>query len=367
MRRRIGLAVFLVMMLVACQPQQADPLRSGRQHVEASDCAGVNRYEEAIADLQTALAEDPDLIEAHYWLYLAYSRSGETNLAADTLSNLESAVAAGQGGVEARFWLFQVYAEAGDETGQAAMLAALEDESRTNPGDADIHFWLGRAYYEMGDSEQATSSFESAVAMDSEHKMAHFWLGQLYTEQGQFDQARQEFNSVLDLDPQNAAALHNRGIVAYQLSDLEAARVDFEAAVEQEPTDPRSHYQLGAVYLSMAIPDTPLALPDAAALESAGAEFETALELCPGMSEPLIGLGNFYLLQGDVPAALEALNEAVDQNPDSPEAWFALLQVYAATQQVEQGCQAYERFVSLLPPPEWLDVAEQMRVALGCP
>jgi protein O-GlcNAc transferase len=368
MRARVALAMALVLMLAACAPSaEVDPLDSGRQHVEASACAGVNRYQEAIADLQTALVEDPSRVEAHYWLYLAYARSGQAALAASTLSNLAAAVAAGQGGAEARFWLFQIYGQAGDEAGQAEMLTALQEETRANPARADAHFWLGRAYYEAGDSEQAQASFESAVAMDAGHVMAHFWLGQLYTEQGQLDAAREEFDTVLRLDPQNAAALHNRGVILYQLGEMEAARRDFEAAIEQEPDDPRSHYQLGVVHLAAAVPDSPLALPDEEKLNQASAEFEEALELCPGMFEPLIGLGNVYLVRGDAAAALEVLNQAADQNPNSPEVWFALLQLYATTQQVEPACQAYARFVSLSPPQEWMEAADQIRVTLGCP
>ena len=369
MGRRLSLiGLILLLILVACRSQGGDELlRSGRQHVEASECVGVDRYAEAIADLEKALEADPGLVEAYYWLYEARSRGGDAEGAEKALADLEAAVAAGQSGPEGRFWLLKLYVERGDEEARDQALSVLEAQVQSTPGDADGHFWLGRAYYELGQVEQALQSFQSAVTMDPEHVLAHFWLGQVYTEQGRPELALQEFDTVLRLDPNNVAALHNRGVVAYQMGDLDRALEDLEAALAEDPDDPGSHYQLGAVYLARAVPETPVDLPDADLLEKAQAEFEQALELCPGMPEPLIGLGNLHLVEGDPAAAIEPLKQALEQVEDSPQAWFALGQAYAALGQGEKACDAFDRFLALSPPPEWAEQAEQIREQLGCP
>jgi tetratricopeptide (TPR) repeat protein len=369
--RNIGrlsfLALALLVILTACRlPPAEELLRSGRQHIEASECEGVDRYTEAISDLQSALVADPNETEAYYWLYLAYDRSGDAEQAATVLSDLEDAVEAEVAGQKSRFWLFQSVGLADDVAARSELLEAMETAVQASPGDADVHFWLGRAYYESGEFEAALESFQSAVTMDSEHKLAHFWLGQLYTERGQFQEALQEFSTVIELDPDSAAAYHNYSVVAYQLGNLDEAESYLQDALENDPDDPRSHYQLGAIHLAQALPEDPLSLPDSEALERAQSEFETALELCPSMLEPLIGLGNLYLIEGNPSTALEYLNQVVEQAPDSPEAWFALGQTYASVGQMAEACDAFAEFINLSPPAEWVDQAEQIRVQLGC-
>lgn len=369
MRRRIiWLGLVVVLLLAACDRQSAaERIESGRRHVEASQCAGVDRYSEAISDLQSALAQEPERLEAGYWLYRAYSGQGNAAGAANILADMQSAVEAGRGGAEGRFWLLKVQDEEGNEAARDALLATMQTAVQAAPGDANGHFWLGRAYYELGRTDEAIQSFRNTLTMNPSHALAHFWLGQVYAETYQLAAALQEFDAALTLEPDNAAAHHNRGVVAYQLGDLEQARADFQAAVENDPQDPRSHYQLGATFLALGLPTQPGALPDSASLEQAQTEFERALELCPGMAEPLIGLGNLYLIQGDTTAALESLNQAAEQVPDSPQVWFALAQVHMAVGQVDEACQAIRSFLALDPPAEWVQQANLMSSQLGCP
>jgi Tfp pilus assembly protein PilF len=363
-RRSQWLVLILALLVSACRPPaMPDPLRSGRQHLE-NGCVGADRDAQAVADLEAALQADPDRLEAYYWLFVAHTRLQDSEAAAHALADLEAAVEEGRGGPEGQFWLLLLYGERGDGEAQSDLLAAMERAAGSE--DAEARLWLGRAYYGMGQPEQAFESLQMAAAMDPEQTLAHFWLGYIYTEQGQLDLADEEFTAVLELDPDNAAAYHNRGRVAYQIGEPDQAAADLEAALERDPDDPRSHYQLGATYLIQALPMSPFATPDADLLGKARSEFETALDLCPGMPEPLIGLGNLHLVEGRPTAALESLQQAVEQVPDSPEAWFALGQVYSSLGQVEAACDALDRFLSLSPPPEWRSQAEDMRAQLAC-
>ena len=369
-RKLLWLPVLLLVLLTACHSQSAaDLVDSGRRRIEASDCQGVTQYTEAVSDLQAALAADPGELEAYYWLYIAYNRSGNTTAADEAVNSLRAALEANSSNPKGWFWLFKVYGEQGDQDAQGEALTELEAISQANPGDADAHFWLGRAYHEQGQDDVAMQSFQSAVTMDSEHELAHFWLGQMYTKQNQLDMALQEFGIVLRVNDNNAAAYHNRGVVAYQLGDLDQAVSDLTNAIENDPNDPRSHYQLGAVHLAQALPDSMdiTSAPDGDLLDQAATEFDKALELCPGMLEPLIGQGNLYLLQNNPNEAIASLNQAIAQSPDSLEAWFALGQAHASIGQLEEACTDLDHFLSLSPPQGWVEQAEQIRAQLGCP
>jgi tetratricopeptide (TPR) repeat protein len=327
----------------------------------------VNRYAEAISNLREALSEDPNKSEAYYWLYLAHAESGDSAEAASVLSSLEETVAAGDEDVEAKFWLLKIYSESGDAAGQQRLLVELEAAAEADPEDPDVAFYLARGRYALGDLEGALEALQSAAALDPNHTLAHFWLGQVYFEQQRLDRARQEFDTVLRLDPDNAAAYHNRGVTAYRMGDIEQALADLRAARDRDASDFQTRYQLGAIHLTQALPAVPMSSPDEDGLQKAEEEFEAALTACPSMPEPLIGLGNLHLIRGEPAVALEYLNQAVEQLPDSPEVWFALGQAYASLGRVGDACGALDSFSDLSPPPEWGEQAEEMQTELGCP
>jgi len=368
MLRRLTV-ILLVLSLATCSVPRgaADPLRTARQHIEASRCAGVDRYAQAVADLEAALSADPHQVEAYYWLFVAHRARGDSSAAERARAALEEAVAAGRGGPAGRFWLLRLYREAGDGEAVQRTLSVMESVAEATPSDVEARYWLGRAYYETGQADLAVQSFQRVLELKSDHGLAHFWLGQIYAEQGQLEEARRELDAALPHLTEKAAAYHNRGVVAYQLGDLEAAVSDLQAALKEDPEDPRSHYQLGAVYLAQAIPANPLALPDSARLENAQEEFTRALQLCPGMPEALIGMGNLHLLQGDAQKALEVLNQVLEREPDSLQAWYAVAQAQATLGHPEEACRALDQFLSLSPPAEWAEQAGKMKGQLGCP
>lgn len=368
MLRRL-LLVLMVLSLAACGAPRgaADPLRTARRHIEASRCEGVNRYAQAVAELEAAVAADPGLVEAYYWLFVARRALGDEAAADQAKAALEEAVAAGRGGPAGRYWLLRLYQELGDPEAVSRILSVMESVAQATPSDAEARYWLGRAYYETGQADPAIRALQQTLELRSDHGLAHFWLGQIYAEQGRLEEARRELDAALPRLSEKAAAYHNRGVVLYQLGDLEGATSDLEAAIREDPDDPRSHYQLGAVYLARAIPANPFALPDSAPLEKAQAEFDRALQLCPGMPEALIGMGNLHLLQGDAQKALEVLNPVLERHPDSAQAWYAAAQAHATLGNTSEACHALDQFLSLSPPAEWAEQAQKAKGQLGCP
>lgn len=62
--------------------------------------------------------------------------------------------------------------------GQAAEV--LQAAVAQNPRDASLNYWLGRCYYEIYDFNRSISSWERAVAVDSNRSDYHDWLGRAY-------------------------------------------------------------------------------------------------------------------------------------------------------------------------------------------
>jgi tetratricopeptide (TPR) repeat protein len=233
---------------------------------------------------------------------------------------------------------------------------------------ADDLLESGSAHLEAGEYAEAISELEAVVETDPGNSEAHFFLGQAYNRTGDLSKAVDEFNTVLALDPDNAAAYHNLGATYFQLGEPNRAIAALQTALELEPDDPQTHYQIGAIYLNLALPEYgAIAPPDQQLLEQASAEFEEALGLEENMPEALIGMGNVYILQTDYTAAIEVLQQATEQAPSSPEAFYALGEAYAQSGDAESACEAYDHFLTLNPPTIWLEQAKEKMVALGCP
>lgn len=214
---------------------------------------------------------------------------------------------------------------------------------------------------DAGQVEVALKALEGLVKQEPENAEAQFLLGIAYFKTGAYEKARQAFNRTLQLDPERGAAVHhNLGALAIQMEDLDTAVAEFETALTIEPDDPDTHYQLGAAYLLQSLPPNENVAPVQSKLDAARAEFERSWELAPGKAEVLVGLGNVYLMQGDFARATTYLEQAVDTAPQMPEALFALGRTYALTGNFEGAREMLERCLATNPPAVWAQQAQQM-------
>jgi len=222
----------------------------------------------------------------------------------------------------------------------------------------------GRAHLEANDLPSAISDLSAAIEEDPASSQAHFLLGQAYSRSGDPLKAADEFRAVLELDPENAAAHHNLGVTYFQLEDPSSAISEFEAALKIDPDDADTHYQLGATYLTWSLSgsaDTSNEL-----LAEAVSEFERALNLREDIPEALIGIANIRIHDGQYAEAIDLLQRAIAQLPESREAHYALAQAYARSGQVERGCEVFDIFLSLSPPAAWQSQAREQMSAIGC-
>lgn len=221
-----------------------------------------------------------------------------------------------------------------------------------------------KSQMDAGQYNEAVKALEAAVKQERENAEAHFLLGVAYFQTGAYEKARDAFERTLKLDPERAAAIHhNLGALAIQMDDLDTAVKEFQAALALDADDPDTHYQLGAAYLLQSLPPEN-ALPLQEKLDLARAEFERALELAPGKAEVLVGLGNVYLLEDDIPQAIAVLEQAVAAAPEMPEALFALGRIYALTGNFEGARELLQRCLAANPPLVWAQQAQELLALL---
>ena len=125
------------------------------------------RWEEAVAHLQAALVENPELYLAEYDLGIAYY---EEQQFADAEAHFTRAV-------------------------------------RIQPKDAGSHFFLGMTYLHTGRLELAIAEARRALALNPYGAGYHFALGVMLKQAGDASAARAEFLNELERDPQHQASL----------------------------------------------------------------------------------------------------------------------------------------------------------------
>ena len=200
---------------------------------------------------------------------------------------------------------------AGDWNGAEA---AYRDLLSADPDRAEVRHSLGLLHFQRGEYAQAEAELSSALARMPRHPALHNHLGATLVQLNQLDRALATLTRAIELDPASGEAQFNLGCALRAARQSEAARQAFERAVELSPGFAAAWYNLGNE------------LREQQRLGEAITAFRQALRLQPDHAKSIrnlsITLARFAEMQresGLLPAALEALEEAVQLDPGSPE------------------------------------------------
>ncbi len=172
---------------------ELDPTRAAAVHHNL----GVLYYQqgqidEAIAQFEEALAEEPDDPDTHYQLgaaYLVQALPSDPNAPVDT-AKVEQAI------------------------------QEFEHSLAVEPEKAEALVGLGNAYLLEGKTEEAIAKLEEALKAAPEMPEALFTLGQAYAQAGRIDEAKAMLHRFLETDPPDAWAQQAQALLA-QLEGLQ--------------------------------------------------------------------------------------------------------------------------------------------------
>jgi len=232
---------------------------------------------------------------------------------------------------------------AGDEDAAAAELRAALSEDE---GLLDAHQLLGTITLLAGDPEPAVGHFQSALALDPEHRQSLLGLANAYHELGRVDEAVVGYRRLLEVAGQDAKAtmalarIHvDRGelseaeqvlaaaaegreppaVVANKLGEVMAllgrsgdAEAQFRQAISSNP-------ELGEAYFNLAV-----LLDESGRMGDAVTAYRQAEELRPRDHRPRFNLGRLYGRQGRAEQQIEAYRGAVEAAPDFTVGYFHL-------------------------------------------
>jgi len=161
------------------------------------------RIDEAILQYQEVLRLEPDSVEAHSSLGIAFGENGQTD---EAIHQFQEALRLKPDSVEAHSNLGIAFVRKGqiDEA-----IRHFQEASRLNPDDPVAHYNLGNILVSKGQTDEAIRQYQEALRLKPVDAIAHYNLGNALARKGQTDEAIRQFQEALRLKPDFADARKN--------------------------------------------------------------------------------------------------------------------------------------------------------------
>ena len=348
--------------------QRAITLDAANDNAEASDSEhthvyvhlgaayiGLKAYQEAIKALQHVIAQDADLVDAHYNLGYAYVEQGAYD---EAIPHLERAIAIAPHLKRAHYNLARAYRESGNlEAATNAITETLRLDANYQPAH-ELADSIKQAHYNSGITHlnnerysEAVTAFQNAITLDADFVTAHYNLGVAYLKLETYPRAISSLGKTIALDPNHKAAHHALALAYLGQQELGKARDAARAALEidanyqpahslleaidpnytplpipavsetqdttpsasEHPVDPQldtksrqeMHHELGTAYLDSQMPTEAIT------------EFQKAIDIDPIFLPAHLSLGTTYLEMGQLDDAESAAKTALELDADS--------------------------------------------------
>jgi len=258
----------------------------------------LGQKEEAIADLQRALAINPNSPNPDFILRIADLRY--------VLNDFTGSIA-DYNRLQAMDRLYpRIYSK---RAGSEAMLGQAEEAIRDadkavqiDPKDEEAYNSRGLANRLLGKLDDAVNDFGLAIYIKDDYSRPYNNRGAVYLAKGQPERAIEDFSKAIELDSHYADPYSNRGVAEQKLDRNEAALKDLDTALRLNPNFADAYQNRGVVKNVLKL------FPEALA------DFNQALKLNPGKNNGAIyvGRGISKLFLGDNAGACEDWHTASD-------------------------------------------------------
>jgi tetratricopeptide (TPR) repeat protein len=302
----------------------ADPKSAHARYYLGYALSMLKRDEESIAAYRKAIELQPDLKPAQLNLGLVLMRQ---NKPGEAVAVLEPVVQADPKQYGPLFALAEAMLAAGNPAGaEVQYKAALE----LNPKSASAESGLGRALVKQGRLSDADSHYRKAAELDPSHTEALLELASLYEHAKQTKEAI----ALYEKFPDNAVARERLGELLLESGQAAAAIPNLESAVAASPTS-ANRYALAMAYI--------------AEKEYGKAEtlFTESLKTEPANISLRMNYARVLREQKKYEPAAQEFYRVTQAKPDSVEAWSDLAGMLILLERDEQAIAALDKVRSL--------------------
>jgi tetratricopeptide (TPR) repeat protein len=269
-----------------------------------------NETNEALKELRSAVALDPRSAAAHQLLGRAYLMQGSYEAIGEAKSEFVQALALNPDLIWARFYLARIYLDLGNAE---RAKEELELGLRTRPNVPHLLSLLGEANRKLGNPELSAEQNKSALEADPSFFVAHYYLGLAYLDLRKEREGIRELEIAAKSESPIPDIYISLGSLYMQRGNLDGAIDLFKKAVTAAPGRPEGHLRLGQAYRLKKLPG--LALQELALAVPDGAHFLNTAYYQQLQADTFFERGLTYEEIGERPRAIGAYLKVLELDP----------------------------------------------------
>ncbi|AFY73461.1 tetratricopeptide repeat protein [Synechococcus sp. PCC 7502] len=158
------------------------------------------------------------------------------------------------------------------------------------------------------------------------------------TDRGKYFDAILEYTKAIDQDPQNPLLYYDRGVALSHLHKYEAAIADYTQAIKLKSNFVEAYKNRGLVYAQS---------QSYQELKQAVIDYDQAIKLAPQDATSYLGKGLALFRQGKNDAAIMAVTQANEINPELAIAYFLRASIYIELGNRELALSNYQKAATL--------------------
>jgi arylsulfatase A-like enzyme/predicted Zn-dependent protease len=260
-----------------------------------------DQVEEAVEMIKGVIADDPDIIDAYFFLGNIYFKEG----------NYEEAA--------------------------AYFMEALE----RRPDDAFTVINIANAYRKMGKLEEAEAFILDHLKRDIVDSQFYFLLGGIKVIQQKDDEAIKYYKQCLSINPSSSSSHNALAALYLNKDDLLNAEKHIHATFDLNPKLSNANYHLAQL------------LEKKGEITKAVDAYLKELEYSPNHYKASFNLSRLYRNLGQEEEELKYLHKTIDINPDFPMSYFYLARIYLNHgENYEEAVALVKKGIDLKPEPK---------------
>lgn len=176
----------------------------------------IERFEDALKDVDTFLLEYPSLFQAHILKAFIYRETDDVD---NQLASLNKALNLQPGEPGLIKWRSGLYLDKGEYKKvkeDLLYVKAIQD-------DPEVEMYLGFAYYNLEQVDSAFSSLNKAIELEPTYLPAYLYGGSFSLQESNHEMALKYLDVALRLEPENTTAMFYKGLALVELERMDEA------------------------------------------------------------------------------------------------------------------------------------------------
>lgn len=221
------------------------------------------------------------------------------------------------------------------DAGNDTVLLAFNEQIRKNPNDPEIYHERALYYFEQKkDVEAAFADMRRVFSIDTTNAKYFITLADLYLAKGMAGNVKASLNKAIEIDSKNTTAYTKLAEMNLYIKDYNACLKAADDVLKIDVYNPRAYFIKGMAFKE---------LGDSA---KAVSSFQTVVEQDPEYYNAYIQLGLLYSAIKN-PLALDYLNNALNIQPQSIEAYYAIAMFFQETGNVNKAIEVYNTILKI--------------------